>query len=201
MNLKVNGNRKSVGTYNINPGLQTDTVMRFSFDAPGQYHAEISIDDSPISFDNKYYLGFEVVEKIKVLQICRDINSSSTESIKNVCATNSSSIEFETRTTLPDENELQSYDLVISNEISSPSNGFSNALNEFASSGGTVLVIPDTLEINSRFEFLMNSLKLGSEFEWVDSEDMVSMMSLNTHHPHFDGVFSSTPSRMDLPKL
>ena len=200
MNLKVNGNRKSVGTYNINPGLQTDTVMRFSFDAPGQYHAEISIDDSPISFDNKYYLGFEVVEKIKVLQICRDINSSSAESIKNVCATNSSSIEFETRTTLPDENELKGYDLVISNGISSPSNGFSNTLNEFASSGGAVLVIPDTLEINSRFEFLMNSLKLGAEFEWVDSEDMVSMMSLNTEHPHFDGVFSSTPSRMDLPK-
>ncbi|MBQ81154.1 MAG: hypothetical protein CL825_01100, partial [Crocinitomicaceae bacterium] len=73
-------------------------------------------------------------------------------------------------------------------------------LNEFASSGGAVLVIPDTLEINSRFEFLMNSLKLGSEFEWVDSEDMVSMMSLNTEHPHFDGVFSSKPSRMDLPK-
>ena len=48
--------------------------MRFSFDTPGQYHAEISIDDNPISFDNKYYLGFEVVEKIKVLQICRDIN-------------------------------------------------------------------------------------------------------------------------------
>ena len=200
MNLKVNGSRKSVGTYNINPGLETDTVIRFSFDAPGQYHAEISIDDSPISFDNKYYLGFEVVEKIKVLQICRDINSSSAESIKNVCATNSSSIEFETRTTLPDENELKGYDLVISNGISSPSNGFSNTLNEFASSGGAVLVIPDTLEINSRFEFLMNSLKLGAEFEWVDSEDMVSMMSLNTEHPHFDGVFSSTPSRMDLPK-
>ena len=76
----------------------------------------------------------------------------------------------------------------------------SNTLNEFASSGGAVLVIPDTL-VKSILGLSFNEqLKTRAEFEWVDSEDMVSMMSLNTEHPHFDGVFSSTPSRMDLPK-
>ena len=81
MRLDVNGERKAVGTYNIKPGLATDTVMRFSFDNPGDYHAKISIDDSPISFDNTYYLGYEIVSKIRVLQISNDIQSEDATSI------------------------------------------------------------------------------------------------------------------------
>ncbi len=200
MRLDVNDEKKAVGTYNITPGLATDTVMRFGFENPGQYHAKISIVDSPINFDNDYYLGFEVVQKIRVLQIAKDAGSVGAASITRVCNSNQVAIEIDNRMTLPDEVELQNYDLIISNGLSSPSNGYSNNLVEFAQGGGAVLVIPDTVEINPRAELLMSGLGFGDGFKWVKSKDLVSASGLNVKHPHFDGVFSSTPSKMDLPK-
>ena len=200
MRLDVNGERKAVGTYNIKPGLATDTVMRFSFDNPGNYHAKISIDDSPISFDNTYYLGYEVVSKIRVLQISNDIQSEDATSITRVCRSNDDAIEIENRGVLPDELELQNFDLIISNGLNSPSNGYSNTLAKFVDGGGTVLIIPDTNEINPRAELLMNGLGFGEEYVWDRSDELNAINSLNVEHPYFDGVFSSTPSKMDLPK-
>lgn len=200
MRLDVNGERKAVGTYNVKPGLETDTVMKFSYEVPGNYHAEISIDDSPISFDNNYYLGFEVVEKIRVLQISQDPLSDESIKVVNVCKSNSDAIDIENVKTLPDEAELQDYDLVISNGIASPSNGYSNSLKKFAENGGAVLIIPDTIAFNTRAELLVNGLGFGEDFSWDQTPEPTSISSLNVEHPHFDGVFSSTPEKMDLPK-
>ena len=200
MRLDVNGVRKAVGTYNVRPGLETDTVMKFSFENPGDYHAEISIDDSPISFDNNYFLGFEVVDKIRVLQISQDPNSQESARVVSVCKSNSDALEIESVKTLPDEVQLQDYDLVISNGLSSPSNGYSNSLKKFAENGGAVLVIPDTVDFNTRAELLVNGLGFGDDFSWDSTREPTSISSLNVEHPHFDGVFSSTPAKMDLPK-
>ena len=65
-----------MGTYNLKPGLPTDTLLKFSFPAPGLYHATVSIDGGPVEFDNDYHFGFEVVSDIKVLQICKDRDSN-----------------------------------------------------------------------------------------------------------------------------
>ena len=200
MRLDVNGVRKAVGTYNVRPGLETDTVMKFSFEHPGDYHAEISIDDSPISFDNNYFLGFEVVDKIRVLQISQDPNSQESARVVSVCKSNSDALEIESVKTLPDEVQLQDYDLVISNGLSSPSNGYSNSLKKFAENGGAVLVIPDTVDFNTRAELLVNGLGFGDDFSWDSTREPTSISSLNVEHQHFDGVFSSTPAKMDLPK-
>ena len=200
MRLDVNGERKAVGTYNIKPGLATDTVMRFSFDNPGDYHAKISIDDSPIRFDNTYYLGYEIVSKIRVLQISNDIQSEDVTSITRVCKSNDDAIEIENRQVLPDELELQNFDLIISNGLNSPSNGYSNILAKFVDGGGTVLIMPDTNEINPRAEMLMSGLGFGEDYVWDRSNELNAINSLNVEHPHFDGVFSSNPSKMDLPK-
>ena len=48
MRLDVNGERKAVGTYNIEPGLSTDAALIFTFDKPAHYHAKISIDDTQL---------------------------------------------------------------------------------------------------------------------------------------------------------
>ena len=200
MRLDVNGERKAVGTYNIEPGLSTDTALIFTFDKPAHYHAKISIDDTPIVFDNNYYLGFEVVESIKVLQITKDIYSEESKSIELVCQTNPGSILIDTKKNLPGTIELSNYDLIISNGLTSPSNGYTNSLVQFVNEGGAVLVIPDTLEFNSRAELLLSELGLGSGFSWDRIEESTSIAELNVVHPFYDGVFSSTPSKMDLPK-
>ena len=190
MRLDVNGERKAVGTYNIEPGLSTDTALIFTFDKPAHYHAKISIDDTPIVFDNNYYLGFEVVESIKVLQITKDIYSEESKSIELVCQTNPGSILIDTKKNLPGTIELSNYDLIISNGLTSPSNGYTNSLVQFVNEGGAVLVIPDTLEFNSRAELLLSNLVWGG-FSWDRIEEYVDSWA-ERGASIYDGVFSST---------
>lgn len=199
--LEVEGERKSVGTYNLKPGLSTDTVLKFSFPGPGLYHATVSIDDSPVEFDNDYHFGFEVVSDIKVLQIFKDRDSNEARSIENVCLASSPSLSIDSRTNLPSDIELSGYDFVISNGINSPSSGYTSSISNFVNNGGTALIIQDTSTISNRSNNLLEQLNFGTEFTWVTTDEVTSIRSLNTNHPFFEGVFSTaTNDRMDLPK-
>jgi hypothetical protein len=174
MKLEVNNERKAVGTFNIAPGLSTDTVLRFSFTEAGHYHAEISIEDSPIVFDDRYYLGFEVVEKIRVLQITEDLFSNRTSSIERVCNSSRKYIEIVSREVMPDESELQNYDLIISNGILSPSIGYTNSLLNFAEKGGAILILPDSGKVKTRSVDLLDKLRLGTDFSWTTTDGPTS---------------------------
>ena len=94
---------------------------------------------------------------------------------------------------------LSSFDLIITNGLVDPTNGLTNTLVEFAALGGTVVVIPDSSNSSSRANYLRTQLGFGSGSKWNLSESPVSIGNLNVDHPLFDGVFSSTPKRMDLP--
>lgn len=201
MMLEVSGERKAVGTYNISPGLYTDTVLKFSFPAPGFYHASISIDDSPIEFDNQYNLGFEVVDEIRVLQISEGADGYDSKSVENVCNSSYPSVSITTLSNLPSEIELSGYDLVISNGVKNPSSGYTESISSFVENGGTALILPDSSEISSRVNGLLRELNLGDGFVWSKERELVSIKSINTEHPFFTGVFSSKVSgRLDLPK-
>jgi len=199
--LEIEGERKAVGTYNLKPGLKTDTVLKFSFPEAGIYHAKVSLEDNPIKFDNDYRFGFEVVKDIRVLQICKDKNSKEARSIENVCRSSAPSLSIVTYTNLPSTEELSSYDFIISNGITNPSSGYTSSISTFVKNGGTALIIQDTAFISTRANNLLQSLNFGTEFSWIKTNEPSSFKSLKTENPFYEGIFaSSTKSRMDLPK-
>jgi hypothetical protein len=200
MRLFVDGSRKAVGTFNLSPGLATDTVLRFSFGEAGFYNATIEIDDSPITFDDEYNLGFEVVEKIRILQLTDNVESATANDISRVFNSNIGSVVAETRTNLPEEAAIVNFDMIISNGLANPSSGLISSLRRFAEGGGTVLIIPDSSSFNSRTIKLIETFEFGTDYTWIHHEKLKSIISLNFSHPLFKGVFSYTPVKMDLPK-
>ena len=200
MRLYINDQRKSVGTFNLTPGLATDTVLRFSFEEAGFYNARIEIDDSPITFDDEYNVGFEVVEKIRVLQLTDNVQSETAINISRVLNSNIGSVLSETRVNLIEEADLANYDMIISNGLATPSSGLISSLKRFAQGGGTVLIIPDSSSFNSRTIKLIETFEFGTDYSWIHHEDLQAISSLNFSHPLFKGVFSSTPEKMDFPK-
>ena len=57
MSLRINGERVAIGTFNLVPGIPTDTVLRYTHGTAGIQSASVEIDDAPIRFDDQCILG------------------------------------------------------------------------------------------------------------------------------------------------
>jgi len=199
LELHIQGERKAITTFHLEPGLATDTVLRFTHGNPGINHAVLSIDDAPITFDDTYFLGYEVVDQINILQLTQDINSKETKSISNVFHSVSDFVKLDSFETLPDEVTLSTYDLIIANGIKTPTSGLIQSLKNFTLKGGSVVIIPDSANLSSKANSLRTELGFGSGIQWSRSDSPQNIGNLKFENPFFEGMFSSVPNRMDMP--
>ncbi|PCJ81062.1 MAG: hypothetical protein COA49_07095 [Bacteroidetes bacterium] len=199
LQLHIQGERKAITTFHLEPGLSTDTVLRFTHENPGIYHAVLTIDDAPITFDDTYFLGYEVVNQINILQLTPDINSKETKSINNVFHSVKDFVKLDTFEALPDEATLSTYDLIIANGIETPTNGLTQSLKNFSLKGGSVVIIPDSSNLSPKANSLRTELGFGSGLRWSRYDSPQIIGSLKFENPFFEGMFSSIPNRMDMP--
>ena len=67
LQLRVDGVPEALGSFNVVPGMPTDTVLRFTHGAPGPHLVEVRIDDAPVSFDDVHHIGYNVSSGVKAL--------------------------------------------------------------------------------------------------------------------------------------
>ena len=199
LQLDINNERKAISSFNLSPGMYTDTVLHFTHRESGFNHAIISIEDSPITFDDTFYLGYEVVKQIDILQLSDEKNSNSSQSIERVFSSSGVSVNLETKETLPDFATTSNFDLIIVNAVQAPSSGITQSLVDFTSNGGTVLIIPDSLNNNPKAELLRTKLGFGKGKVWNKTKKPEALKNIKFLHPLFHGVFSSPPTRLDMP--
>ena len=92
---------------------------------------------------------------------------------------------------------LDSYPLVILNELPDISEGLSQQLQAYCKRGGNIMVFPDLnndqLALKKFLQFVGTDLPL----EVISSANRVSV--INLQHPVYKGVFENIPQKMDLP--
>ncbi|HHZ82138.1 MAG TPA: hypothetical protein EYN28_05965 [Flavobacteriales bacterium] len=199
LQLHIQGERTAITTFHLEPGLATDTVLRFSHGNPGINHAVLSIDDAPIKFDDTYFLGYEIVDQINIVHLTPDLHSNETKSIDNVFRSVKDFVKIETSESLPDDVTLSTYDLIIANGIEEPTSGLIQSLKNFAMKGGSVVIIPDSSNLSRKAHSLRTEMGFGSGVAWSISESPEAVGNLRFNHPFFEGMFSSIPTRMDMP--
>ena len=199
LKLDLNNKKTAISSFNLSPGIHTDTVLHFTHGESGFNHAIISIEDSPITFDDTFYLGYEVVQQIDILQLSDNKNSKTSKSIEKVFQSSGVSVNLETLETLPDFATTSNYDLIIVNAVNDPSSGITQSLVDFTSNGGTVLIIPDSVNNSSRAELLRTKLGFGEGKVWHKTNNPEPLKNIQFSHPLFDGVFLTPPNKMDMP--
>jgi len=199
LKLDINNEKTAISSFNLSPGIHTDTVLHFTHGESGFNHAIISIEDSPITFDDTFYLGYEVVQQIDILQLSDNKNSKTSKSIQKVFLSSGVSVNLETLETLPDFATTSNYDLIIVNAVNDPSSGITQSLVDFTSNGGTVLIIPDSVNNSSRAELLRTKLGFGEGKVWHKTNNPEPLKDIKFSHPLFNGVFLTPPNRMDMP--
>lgn len=191
-----NGQEKPVGIYNINANdILIDTFV-FKEMKSGLQKAELKITDYPVTFDDTYYIVYEVPQKLNVLTLYQNQPSTYLDALFesmayfNVTKQNTSNIQYQ---------RFEQYDLIILQDLASLSSGLSAELKNYLSQGGKVLMFPsENIDLNAYNSFLssINSDELAQK---ISSPQDV--MRINKDEFVFRDVFESQNTNLKLPKV
>ena len=190
LQLRVDGVAEALGSFNVVPGMPTDTVLRFTHGAPGPHLMEVRIDDAPVSFDDVHHIGYNVSSGVKALHWSGGpLTDRSTQAVQQAFESSDGLVDADWVQSLPTSPTLMGYDLLVVHAIEAPSLGAVSLVREFMSLGGTVMVLPDSAARGTSW--------VTGEASWVREEGRVT--DVQWSHPLFQPVFRSVPSRVDWP--
>ncbi len=191
VNLKLYIDERLSGTNQISFG--DDLIMDYDFEIPLADQAineiRISLDDPGLAFDNDYYLAINQLDKIRVLELYE----SNTPSFVSSLFDDNELFQFERgNSNALDNQQIESADFIIINQLSAYSNQLSNAIAGSIDNGKTVLVIPSekiaTIELN----------RIGLSVVG-DTRQRVVLDIPNYENPFFEGVFVENSQNLEMP--
>ena len=195
MNLRVNGERVAIGTFNLVPGIPTDTVLRFTHGPAGIQSATVEIDDAPIRFDDQWHFGYDVLDRINILVLAsseaEDVNTALRRAYNT--AGGLYRVTYQTQWTPGD---FAGQQVVVLNDWPASGSGFYNALETYVEEGGTAVLMPTKNATNGA---ALSAFGLSEGAGWIDQTDRV--IDLNMDHPFFTDMFAQAPDRIDLPTI
>ena len=191
--LYINDRQKAISTYNISENSSTKSEINFTISEKGWNKCKLKIEDYPITFDDTYYFAFMVKERFDILSIANNndnrylSNVFSTESYFNFQTVNIKNIN---------QSELQSFDVIILDEITEIPASLISSLSDFVRDGGNLVVIPPAIskigDLNSflqRFQINIFTEQNTGKFQVKD---------INTESYIFQGILEEDQGSKNL---
>jgi hypothetical protein len=208
--LFINDIQKTLGSYSIENGSEAEVVLTY-ITYPNEIktsnltnshsalmNCRLEINDSPISFDDTFYISYELAKNISVL--CINSSADNTENsgspfINKLFQDDSLFILKNTDENLLDYSSLFNNQLIVLNELKIIPSGLSQELTKFTSNGGNLLVFPNSnCDLKSYKDFLI--LLNANYFESLDTSK-TKTEKINLEHPIFKDVFDKKKINQD----
>ena len=200
LSLDINGRKTAIGSFDLKPGLPTDTTLRFRHETSGHVHAVVRTEDAPVTFDDALHLGYEVAERVRVVLIQGEDAGAAEQvalqrlfgdaALHDVLSMSASALDYDL---------LDNADLVVLQGVQSPSSGLVNALLRSVTVGRSLFLLPPPESLGDGWDELLIGLGAGTLGEWLTLSAPARLGKLHHNHPLFAGVFSRSPNRVDLP--
>jgi hypothetical protein len=198
LNLSINGAQKAIGSFAVSAKSQVDTALTFVHDTPGLKSVKVAIEDYPIDYDDAYYLGYRVHDRLRILSISGSNGFSNQDFVGSVYRVDSAYQYTSASLSNLSYSELQTYDLLILNELSDIPGGLRQEAASFVANGGTVWIIPAAESDLNSYNELLAALNAGGLLPL--KEEASKVRSINAESPLYRDIFESVPRNIDLPE-
>ncbi|PHI19113.1 hypothetical protein CEQ90_14465 [Lewinellaceae bacterium SD302] len=194
LSLRYDGQTKPEGILSIPANSYVLDSVFINISKAGVGKAELQITDYPIQFDDRYFLTFNILEKVKVL----NINNGNQD--RNLAAALRGLSIFEADFSSDrqlDYGSLGEQQLIILSQLPEVSSGLAARLTEYVRNGGNLLVFPPrAANLNSYRNFLNNfpADELGTFDQNAREVDYI-----NTSEFVFKDVFDNRRAALRLP--
>lgn len=197
--LKINGQQKALGGFEIQGNSYTDVTLGFTLNSSGSFSAEVAVTDNPITFDDKLFLSFYVKKEVNILQVYGNQPNPyihavfASDNFCKVTAVSEKQIDY---------SAFNINQLVVLDGVSNLSSGMQMELTRLVNNGGSVLLIPPSADVaaavSSHSEWL-KSWGINSSNTIVNSNEAIERINLQSQV--LADVFEKTPRNPDLPKI
>ncbi len=193
--LKLNGQTKAMADFTIEANSFIYDTLNFLITQPGYNRAELQIQDYPITYDDTYFISFNVTEKLKVIALSDNGNNQFTDAL----FIDQPEFDFRSLTSeVFDVNLLKEAQLVILNNVSNISSPLTAALTSFVANGGSVAVFPAPQCNTESYNRFLTGMKANPILDFVDQPQDIA--TINLQQPVFYDVFEKVPKNMGLPR-
>ncbi|MBS1659168.1 MAG: BatA domain-containing protein [Bacteroidetes bacterium] len=196
LTFKINDQIKAITDFSIDPnGIKTDTIS-YTVTEGGWNRGELSIIDHPITFDDTYYLTYEVAEQEAVMVI----NESVENDYLNALFGRNDFFKF--RNVAFNQlkyDEILQQRLVILNGVKQPGSGLAAQLSTFLEQGGSVCIFPDATADVSSYNSFLATLGADAMGSFLPAEKTVT--AINRNDELFLNVFQHLSENLALPRV
>ncbi|WP_375580609.1 BatA domain-containing protein [Marivirga tractuosa] len=198
IDIALHNNGQLVGTQQVELETNSNAVLDFPierFSNNSSRNFEISLEGDEIEFDNEFHFTVLNQDKLKVLSLSTKENNK----LVNTVFENEELFDFQSESLNNFSfQDLDEFDLVLLH-LGDQLNSFaSSALKTYASSGNSLVVIPES-NFN-QFAFLQD---LGfSEASLINqrNENSISLKTPDVQNPFFSNIFSSVDEKLTMPE-
>jgi hypothetical protein len=192
--LMVNNQLKSVINTTIKARELKSEPLTFTTATAGVQKMQVYLNDYPVNFDDTFYVAGKVNSNFSVL-ILNQANANAFLSSVFKPGTQFRVDNNNIQTIKPEL--LKNYSLVVVNGATGITPQLSEALNQYVTSGGSMLVFPPQNGSLQDINALMNKTA-GINYLRVDTAKAY-ITNYNKSHEIFRDIFVKTPENIDLP--
>lgn len=196
LRLRIDGVQRALATFSVSGGASVDTAIQFVNDAKGHHWGELSIDDQPVTFDDKVWIAYTTIDRLRVLLIGGH-DPLGDRAVKAVFDGDSTHVFTARGLRDLDLNLLAQQDLVVLNALPEMPTGTAQALDDFARGGGSVAFFPPSQGDPSRFASFFGLFRTGAPALMDTGSIRVDRIDLE--HPFYRDIFQNMPRNVDLP--
>lgn len=196
LTLTINEQAKSISNFSVPAnGSAVDTIS-FNTSSEGWNKCELSITDYPVTFDDNYYFTFYVAVQIPVMVI----NEKQENSFLKALFSNPSVFSYKPATvTQINYAEIKQQQFIILTDVQDISSGLSEALRNFITEGGSLLLFPEDKANLSSLNSFLTSIGAANLSSWNSAPRQVTY--INTQEKIFHDVFENkNEENIALPK-
>ncbi|MDC0204511.1 BatA domain-containing protein [Flavobacteriales bacterium] len=193
--LNINGKPKSQQFVNLKASQQKNIDFNFTTALKRNIIGEITINDSPIAFDNKLYFSIKRNKKINILCVNQE---SENKSLNTLFMQDTTLFNYENvGLSSIDYNSIVKQELVILNQIQELSSGLLSTLKKVLTIGGSIIVLPPRNIDIKKYNQMLKQLGLNTITSINDTKLEIS--NINIEHSLFNTVFEGKLNKINYP--
>jgi len=196
VSVKINEAVKAIDDITIPAESVVVDSFNFATTQAGFQKGEISFNDYPITFDDKFYFAFNVDANEKVLSI-DDVETPN--NIASIFTNDAHFIFDKTNKGQIDYSAFKNYSLIILNQLQEISSGLSSSLREYSANGGNIYIIPSITTNIASYNSFLTTINSGTYAEAQAKQGEVTKINLN--EDVFKSVFNQLPKNVETPKI
>ena len=203
--LFINGTQRTLASFSMEAHAETEVLLSFPNKESGFQQCYVALNDYPVTFDDAFYFSYEVSKNITVLCINPSetgVSASSAPYINNLFGMDSVFLIKNSEENKLEYATLNTYNLIILNELKTISSGLGQELKRFLNNGGNVLVFPSANMDFQTYNSFLTSLG-ANYYERLDTIN-TKVEKINLEHLVYKNVFdkkTAKASNLDLPKV